>query len=109
MMVEVAQLGRPLRIHPLWPEAGPIEHALTVAGLLATPSPRTEPIPAGGVVARTLAALGWPIHSRDLTAVSRRLVEMRLAGWLGDPVVEPIAAVDDALDQVAERIRALVA
>ncbi|MBJ18971.1 MAG: hypothetical protein GY910_06185 [bacterium] len=109
MMVEVAQLGRPLRIHPLTRDAGPVEGALVAAGLLEALSPRMNAIPAGGGVARALSALGWPIHSRDLTAISRRLVEMRLAGWLGDPAVEPAVYHDDALERVAERIRALVA
>jgi hypothetical protein len=59
-------------------------------------------------MARVMAALGWPIHSRDLSAISLRLVEMGLAGWLGDPVVAPAPFVDEALDEVADRIRALV-
>ncbi len=108
MMVEVAQLGRPLRIHPLEREAGAIERGLVAVGLLETSSPRTDPIPAGGLAARALAAIGRPIHSRDLTAISRRLVEMGLAGWLGEPEVLPAVYEDDALERAAERIRALV-
>ena len=65
-------------------------------------------MPAGGVAARTLAALGWPIHSRDLSAIPRLLVTERLASWLGDPVLKPEPYADDALDRVAERIRSLV-
>jgi hypothetical protein len=70
--------------------------------------PRHDPIPAGGLAARLLARLGHPIHSRDLTATARWLVEHGLASWLGDPVVSPPPLVDDALERVAVRIRALV-
>jgi hypothetical protein len=108
MMVEVAQLGRPLRIHTLARDAGRVEQLLVAMRFLDRLSPRTDPLPAGGVIVRILAGLGWPIHSRDLTAMSRRLVELGLAGWLGDPVVEPAAYEDDTLERVAERIRALV-
>ena len=40
-------------------------------GLLPRIDPTRDPIPAGGVGPRTLAALGRPIHSRDLTAIAR--------------------------------------
>jgi uncharacterized protein len=109
MMVEVAQLGRPLMIHPLERDAGGIERVLDAAGLLGKLSPRTDSIPAGGVAARTMAALGWPIHSRDLTAIARRLVEKKRAGWLGDPVVRPPPYADEAIEGVVARVRALLA
>jgi len=108
MMVEVAQLGRPLRIHPLERDAGAIEKALEACRLLRPLSPRRDAIPGGGLTARVMSTLGWPIHSRDLSAISIRLVEMGLAGWLGDPEVKPAAFTDEALDEVANRIRALV-
>jgi mitochondrial fission protein ELM1 len=109
MMVEVAQLGRPLRLHPLERESGPVERALVSAGLLKGLSARTDPIPGGGLMTRALGALGWPIHSRDLGAIPRRLVQMGLAGWLGDPVVEPVTFEDDALGEVVARLHSLVA
>jgi hypothetical protein len=108
MMVEVAQLGRPLRIHPLERDAGAIERALEAARILSPLSPKTDPIPGGGLMARVMSTLGWPIHSRDLSAISIRLVEMGLAGWLGDPGVKPAPFTDEALDEVVSRIRALV-
>jgi mitochondrial fission protein ELM1 len=108
MMVEVAQLERPLRIHPLARERGPVERVLEGLGLLQPIDPRRDPIPAGGVAARTLSRLGWPIHSRDLTAISRRLVEQGSAGWLGEPISPPQPFADNGLDAVAERIRSLV-
>ena len=62
--------------------------------------------------ARTLAALGRPIHSRDLSATARRLVADGHARWLSDPAAPPDAArksreIDDLADVVA-RIRSLV-
>lgn len=109
MLVEIARLGRPLSIAPLARSRGPLERGLEAAGLLAPLDPRRDPIPAGGVAARTLAALGWPIHSRDLTALSRRLVATGHAAWLGDPPVAPAGPlVDEALPRVIERVRALV-
>ena len=109
MMVEVARLGRPLSLFPLARATPGLEGVLTRLGLMKTLSPRSDSIPAGGVGARTIAALGWPMHSRDLTAISRFLVEKRLASWLGDPVIQPEPYEDDTLSQVASRIRALVA
>ena len=108
MMVEVAQLGRPLRIHPLERDAGAVEKALEACRFLKPLSPRTDEIPGGGLMARVMSRLGWPIHSRDLSAISIRLVEMGLAGWLGEPKVKPVPFVDEALDEVATRIRALL-
>ena len=107
MMVEVARLGRPLAIHPLEREAGAIERALCAAGLMRRLSPKTDPIPAGGLASRLFAALGWPIHSRDLSAVPRLLVEQGMASWLGEPGGRPRANADNALEEVAVRIRAL--
>lgn len=109
MMVEVAQLGRPLLIHPLERDAGRVERMLRAIGVLKDLSPKMDSLPAGGVAARTMARLGWPIHSRDLTAISRGLVEKGLAGWLGEPVVRPSAYSDETLDGVVARVRALLA
>ena len=109
MMVEVASLGRPLSIFPLERESGSLEGALTSIGLLGRLDPREDSVPAGGVAARTLAALGWPIHSRDLSAIARLLVRESLASWLGDPVVAPPRYQDPGLDEAAERVRALLA
>jgi mitochondrial fission protein ELM1 len=109
MMVEVAQLGRPLLIHPLERDTGRVERMLRTIGVLEDLSPKTDSLPAGGVAARTMARLGWPIHSRDLTAISRGLVEKGLAGWLGEPVVRPSAYSDETLDGVVARVRALLA
>lgn len=108
MMVEVARLGRPLAIHPLESRAGAIERALVAVGLLRPLSPRRDPQPGGGLRARLMLALGRPIHSRDLSAIPRWLVDQGRACWLGDAWVEPPAFVDAELDRIAERIRALV-
>ena len=108
MMVEVAKLGRLLSLYPVARATPGLEGVLTRLGVMKTLSPRADEIPAGGLAARTVAALGWPMHSRDLTAISRLLVEKHLASWLGEPVVQPEPYEDDALSQVAQRIRGLV-
>jgi hypothetical protein len=43
-----------------------------------------------------------------LSAIPRLLVQKGLAGWLGDEWVDPSSFVDDDLDELANRIRALV-
>ena len=108
MMVEVARLGRSLAIYPLEAETNFLEAGLTAAGILSPLSPRTDPNPAGGLRARTMYRLGWPVHSRDLSAIPRSLVEKGLASWLGDPWVHPSPFVDHELEDVAKRIRALI-
>jgi mitochondrial fission protein ELM1 len=108
MMVEAAQLGRPLSIYPLERDVGQLEWLLGRLGLMRSLSPKTDSIPAGGIEARLLAAIGRPIHSRDLSAVSRLLVDQGLATWLGDPVRQPIPQADESLERVVERIRTFV-
>jgi hypothetical protein len=108
MMVEVARLGRPLAIHPLESRIGPLERALATLGLLRPLSPRRDPQPGGGLRARLMLRLGWPIHSRDLSAIPRWLVEQGRACWLGDAWIDPEPFVDDEVERIAERIRALV-
>ena len=109
MMVEVARLGRSLSIYPLEGKTGFFERGLTTLGLVRQPCPRSEPILAGGLWARTMYRLGRPVHNRDLSAIPRLLVQKGLAGWLGDEWVDPSSFVDDDLDELANRIRALVA
>jgi len=109
MMIEVAQLGRPLSLFPLTRATTAVERALEAVGLLAAIDPTADPIPAGGVFARTLAALGRPIHSRDLSATSRRLVANGLAAWSSSPRPQAGGWADEALAEVAARIRALAA
>lgn len=109
MMVEAARLGRGLSLFPLAAELGPIETALGRIGLLPPLSPRTDPLPAGGVWARTMFRVGRPRHSRDLSAISRRLVEMGLATWLDEEPFQPAGPFnDDALARVSARVRKLV-
>ena len=108
MMVEVARLGRSLAFYPLEAQTNLVEDALAAAGLMAPLSPRSDPNPAGGFRARTMYRLGWPIHSRDLSAIPRLLVEKGLASWLGDDWVHPSPFVDRELERVAARIRALL-
>ncbi len=108
MMIEVAQLGRPLSLFPLTRATTAVERVLEAVGLLAAIDPTADPIPAGGVFARTLAALGRPIHARDLSATSRRLVANGLAAWSRSPRPQAGVWADEALTHVAARIRALV-
>ena len=108
MMLEVARLGRPLSLFPLDREEAGLEATLRRFGLLSALSPRQDAIPAGGVMARLLDGLALSIHSRDLTAISRLLVERGLASWLGDPVVTPEPFVDAGVESVAAQIRALL-
>jgi mitochondrial fission protein ELM1 len=108
MMVEVAQLGRALAIYPLESEIGFVERGLIALGLMSPLSPRSDPQPGGGLRARLFHRLGRPIHSRDLSAIPRHLVEKGFASWLGDDWVEPPPFSDDELAHVANRIRALV-
>lgn len=109
MMVEVARLGRSLAIAPLEPAAGPVERALERLGWLRPLDARRDAIPAGGGLARVLYRLGLPIHSRDFSAIPRRLVERGLATWLSDPRRPPRAGADDEVRRVAEQVRRLVA
>lgn len=109
MMVEVARLGRSLAIFALECEVGPIERGLEGLGVWRRLDPRLDPIPAGGVWARTFHRLGLPIHSRDLSAIARRLVERGLASWLGEPAVAPKDGAGDEARRIAERVRGLVA
>lgn len=108
MMVEVAGLGRSLSIYPLENETGIFERGLVTLGVLRPFHPRTDPMPAGGLWARMMFRIGRPSHNRDLSAIPRLLVEKGRASWLGDEWVHPSAFVDDELEEVAERVRALV-
>jgi hypothetical protein len=108
MMVEVARLGRSLSIFPLESEAGLFERGLTALGLIRPLSPRKDSIPGGGLWARTMYRLGRADYNRDLSAIPRLLVEKGRASWLGDEWVDSSTFVDDELEAVAERIRALV-
>ena len=48
------------------------------------------------------------MHSRDLSAIPRWLVERGRAVWLGDPPTVPPPFEDEALAAIAARIRAMV-
>lgn len=110
MMIEVVRLGKTLAMFPLESDVGGGERVLQRLGLLRPLDPRRDPIPAGGLRARALQRLGLPIHSRDLSAIPRRLVERGLASWLGDPRVTPKAgAAADELERIALRVRGLIA
>lgn len=108
MMVEVVRLGKSLSIFALANDTGPFERRLERMRLLAPLDPRRDPIPAGGVLARTFHRLGVPIHSRDLSAVPRRLVERGLASWLGEARAAPKEAAGDEALRIAARVRGLV-
>jgi mitochondrial fission protein ELM1 len=108
MMVEVARMGRPLSLYPLENEDSLVEHLLEKLGVLRPLSVKVDPLPAGGLRARMMYRLGWPIHTRDLSAIPRRLVARGLAVWLGDPPLPPRPYADDELDRIAARVRALV-
>ena len=109
MMVEVVDVGKSLALHPLACDVGRFERILERIGLMRPFDPRRDPIPAGGLLARSSQRLGLPIHSRDLSAIPRRLVESGLASWLGDPRVPPSAGrADDDLARIVERIRRLI-
>lgn len=108
MMIEVVRLGKSLAMFPLACDVGGGERALQRLGLLRPLDPRHDPIPAGGLRARLLQRLGIPIHSRDLSAIPRRLVERGLAGWLGDPRVTPSEGAGDELERVARKVRELI-
>ena len=108
MLVEVARLGRPLAIHPLESTLGPVERRITELGWMRPLSPTSDPIPAGGFRARMMYRLGRPIHSRDLSAIPRLLVDGKRACWLGQEWVVPPPFVDHDLDRVAGRVRALL-
>lgn len=108
MMVEVARLGRSLSLYPLESERALFERLLERAGLLRPLSPRHDPLPAGGPWARTFYRLGHARHTRDLSAISRRLVQRGRAVWLGDPPRPARPYRDDELERIAARIRSLV-
>lgn len=108
MMIEVVRLGRSLAVYPLESEIGLVERLMIKLGLVRPLSARSDPIPAGGLRARTMYRIGRPTHSRDLSAIPRLLVEKGLAGWLGDERVEPAPFADDELERIALRIRNLI-
>ncbi len=108
MMVEVVDVGKSLALAPLACDVGRFERLLERFGWLRSFDARRDPIPAGGLLARTSHRLGLPIHSRDLSAIPRRLVERGLASWLGEPRVAPKAgAAGEDLERIVERIRRL--
>jgi len=108
MMVEVARMGRPLSLYPLESEGSLVERLLEMLGLLRPLSVKVDPLPAGGLRARMMYRLGWPIHTRDLSAIPRRLVARGLAVWLGEPPLPPRPYDDDELGRVAASVRALL-
>ena len=108
MMIEVVRLGNSLAMFPLESDVGGAERVLQRLGLLRPLDSRRDAIPAGGLRARALQRLGLAIHSRDLSAIPRRLVERGLASWLGDPRVEPKQGAADELERVALRVRGLI-
>ncbi len=108
MMVEVARLARSLAIYPFECETGLFERGLEAAGIVRPLDPRRDPIPAGGLWARTMYRLGRPVHKRDLSAIPRLLVDKGRASWLGEEWVAASSFVDDELEAVADRIRMLV-
>ncbi len=108
MMVEVARLGKPLSLFALPCRTGRLEAFLERIGFIAPLSPREDPIPAGGAWTRLLDRLGRPRHTRDLSALPRRLVERGLAVWLGDPPLPPAPYEDEELARIAERVRSLL-
>jgi hypothetical protein len=107
MMVEVVDVGKSLALVPLASDAGVFERALERLGLVRPLDPRRDPIPAGGFLVRSLHRLGLPIHTRDLSAIPRRLVERGLASWLGDPRVRPEPGAGDELERIVQRVRRL--
>jgi len=108
MMVEVARMGRPLSLYPLGSEDSLVERLLEKLGVLRPLSAKLDPLPAGGLRARVMYRLGWPVHTRDLSAIPRRLVARGLAVWLGDSPLPTRPYADDELDRIASRARGLV-
>lgn len=108
MLVEVVRLGKSLAMAPLASEVGVFERGLEACGVLRARDPRRDPQPAGAWPARVMARLGLPIHSRDLSAIPRRLVERRLASWLGEPWVVPAAGAGDEVRRIADEVRRVV-
>lgn len=101
MMMEVASLGRPLAIHELPRERGP---------LVALRERCAALIHAGGALApvgNLLYACGVARYSRDLGAVHRRLVAMGAAVRPGEPFREGVALPDESA-AVAARIEELL-
>lgn len=107
MMVEVVDVGKSLALFPLARDAGVFERGLERLGVVRPLDPRRDPIPAGGFLVRSLHRLGLPIHTRDLSAIPRRLVERGLASWLGEPRVPPKSGAGDELDRIVRRVRSL--
>ncbi|MAG32498.1 MAG: hypothetical protein CL908_16570 [Deltaproteobacteria bacterium] len=108
MMVEVVRVGRSLSIYPLAADVSAVERVLEGLGLLRPLSPRSDPLPAGGLRARAMYRIGRPTHSRDLSAIPRLLVAKGLAGWLGDGWVKPASFADEELERVAARVRGMI-
>lgn len=105
MMAEVVDVGKSLALYPLASDLVGFERGLERIGLVRPVDPRRDPIPAGGFGVRMLHRVGLPIHTRDLSAIPRRLVERGLASWLGDPRISPKPGAGEELDRIARRVR----
>jgi len=105
MMAEVVDVGKSLALYPLASDRVGFERGLERIGLVRPVDPRRDPIPAGGFGVRMLQRVGLPIHTRDLSAIPRRLVERGLASWLGDPRISPKPGAGEELDRIARRVR----
>ena len=107
MQVEVARLGKPLAIHPLPVRYGFVERLRRLTARIAYGK-------ASGVGAlvprliRSLQKIGVMQFPRDVAEIHTLLFEQGFAVRLGEPFANPGAGVDVDLDQIVDRIRALM-
>ncbi len=106
MQVEVARLGKPLAIFPLPSRYGLVERLRRATARLAYG--RTPPRLLSRLI-RALQAMGLMQFPRDVAEIHTLLFEQGLAVRLGEPFELPGAGVDIDLDQIVDRIRALLA
>jgi hypothetical protein len=104
MQVEVARLGKPLAIYPLPVEYGIVERVRRAAARIAYGEDTT---PLSRLI-QTLQQLGITQFPRDVEEIHALLFRQGFAVRLGEPFTKRGTGVDVDLDQIVDRIRALV-
>ena len=105
MQVEVARLGKPLAIYPLPVKYGIVERLRRAAARVAYGEDSTRL----SRMIQALQQLGITQFPRDVEEIHALLFRQGFAVRLGEPFTERGRGVDVDLDQIVDRIHALVA
>lgn len=104
MQVEVARLGKPLAIYRLPVEYGIVERLRRAAARIAYGKAATR----WSRIIQALQQRGIVQFPRDVEEIHTLLFEQGFAVRLGEPFATRSAGIDVDLDQIVDRIRALV-